>query len=602
MRASFPVETLWARLGRKRVSSWYHPDYRLPFTTLESASGMDVRRVDFAAWYLVNRGFIRRADIESPTRVTYRDLERVHDGAYLESLSQAEVLAHIFGVDPADVLVDEVLGSIRLAVGGTIAAARAARAHRKPTFNMLGGFHHASPAHGAGLCALNDVAVALAVLRAEGLDGQVVIIDLDAHPPNGTAACLSTDPKTWIGSISGCDWGAMDRVDETVLPPNTGDATYLVALSALLGRMPAGDFAFVLAGGDVLEGDHLGQLGLTVDGARRRDLAVLAALKHTPSVWLSGGGYHRDAWKVLAGTGIALAAHSLLPIPANFDPLRHQFSKISKEMDRSTLAGEALLTERDLEEALGVRRPARPRLVGFYTREGVEYALSRYGILGHIQRIGYTDFRVVLDRASCGDRFRLLARAADKRSAPPRSNARAAPRAAPAEEHLLVECVLQKRFVAGSDMLFVHWLTLRNPRVAFDSRRPRLPGQEMPGLGLAREAGQMLAQIARRLELAGVVFRPAFYHVAYTSRYHFRFIDPLRQGRFEALQRDLAGMSLLEATTAIAERRVFLGDAVYGWEPDDMAHRFVDDPDYEPRVIDGREQSHFSLRPEPHRA
>ena len=50
----------------------------------------------------------------------------------------------------------------------------------------------------------------------------------------------------------------------------------------------------------------------------------------------------------------------------------------------------------------------------------------------------------------------------------------------------------------------------------------------------------MLARMAVRLGLGGVVFRPAYFHTAYAARHEFAFVDPERQGRFEALVRDLA--------------------------------------------------------------
>src|SRR5205823_6058723 len=80
------------------------------------------------------------------------------------------------------------------------------------------------------------------------------------------------------------------------------------------------------------------------------------------------------------------------------------------------------------------------------------------------------------------------------------------------------------------------------PRVVAVSPRRRLgedgavplPGQDTPGLGLAREIGELLARIASRLGLEGVAFRPAWYHTAYAARHYFHFADPARQGRFEA--------------------------------------------------------------------
>src|SRR5438874_280819 len=56
--------------------------------------------------------------------------------------------------------------------------------------NLLGGFHHARPDVAAGFCPVNDIAVAVAAAREEGFQGRVLVLDLDAHPPDGTAACL----------------------------------------------------------------------------------------------------------------------------------------------------------------------------------------------------------------------------------------------------------------------------------------------------------------------------------------------------------------------------------------------------------------------------
>src|SRR5438309_2261903 len=85
-----------------------------------------------------------------------------------------------------------------------------------------------------------DHAVWFAAVRAEGFGGRVLVLDLDAHPPDGTAACLKHDRSCFIGSISGAEWGPLPGVDETVLPPGAGDAEYLRALEGLLQRMPDG--------------------------------------------------------------------------------------------------------------------------------------------------------------------------------------------------------------------------------------------------------------------------------------------------------------------------------------------------------------------------
>ncbi len=385
----------------------------------------------------------------------------------------------------------------------------------------------------------------------------------------------------------------MPGVDETVLPEGTGDAGYLAALSSLLARMPRPQLAFVLAGGDVLAGDRMGKLGLSLGGARERDLEVALALEGVPAVWLPGGGYSRLAWRALAGTGMAVATGSTDPIPERYDPLSARFAVVSGEMSPSELSDSGELTTEDLEEALGIRPHRQRLLLGFYTAAGMEHALFRYGIFEQLERMGYRQFRVAFDTAGLGERMRLFGEA-------------------DATEHMLVELILERRRLgadevrpgadeqpraAGPELLYIHWLSLRNPRALFSERRPRLPGQEVPGLGLAREAGSMMARMAVRLGLAGVVIRPAHYHMAYAARREFAFVEPRRQGRFLALLRDLRGCTLLEATTAMAEGRVLIDGAPYAWEADEMVFWLRHRAPRSPEVAEERERVRFTVQP-----
>lgn len=532
---------------------WYDRAYRLPLAALESATGSDPRRADAVLSYLLAKRVIKKSEVRTPRRASYEELAKVHTPELLESFHVAKTIADVFGVDAADIVPDEVLNTIRLACGGTVQAARTALASKTACLNLLGGFHHAGPKRGGGFCLLNDIALAAATVRAEGFKQRIVVLDLDAHPPDGTAEHFHGDPAAWIGSLSGADWGKLDGVDETVLPKDCDDGSYLAALDALLSRMPTAGLVFVIAGGDVLAGDRFGALALTLIGARERDLAVRSAIAHIPSVWLPGGGYSADAWKVLAGTALALASSSREPVRARVDPLLAEFARVGRDLSRDRLEGWDEIDERDLVADLtrGVTQPTR--LLGFYTREGIEYALAQYGILRQLRRLGYGNFRIEIDGDSRGDRMRLFAQADGR-------------------EHLLIECLLEKQQLAERDVLYVHWLTMRHPRGRFSATRPRLPGQEEPGLGLAREAFVLFTQIARRLDLVGIAYRPAFYHTAYPARQLMRFVSPERQGRFEALLRDLGDRPLLEVSHAIANGQVLMNSEPYTWEADEMVH------------------------------
>jgi hypothetical protein len=292
-----------------------------------------------------------------------------------------------------------------------------------------------------------------------------------------------------------------------------------------------------------------------------------------PSVWLPGGGYSPDAWRVLAGSGLALGIHSRTPVPKDYDPLLHRFSAIASSLSSREL-GEPEAGMDEVAEQLGIATPRRRLLLGFYSAEGLEHALHRYGVLDQLRRMGYGPFRAELHEEGVGQSARLV-------DAP--------------SGQTLVEVVLERAEVAGARVLYVHWLTLRNPRAKFSPERPALPGQDVPGLGLAPEIEEMLLRMAARLGLEGLAFRPAAYHLAFAGRATLRFVDPARQGRFEALVELLSGMPLVEATRAVAEGRVRLDGRPYAWEAEEMVKWLQPRPDDRPAIDAARAAARFTL-------
>jgi hypothetical protein len=76
-------------------------------------------------------------------------------------------------------------------------------------------------------------------------------------------------------------------------------------------------------------------------------------------------------------------------------------------------------------------------------------------------------------------------------------------------------------------------------------------------------------------------------------------VEPARQGRFEALLRDLGHLTLLESTRALAAGQVRLDGALYRWEPDEMV-RWISAPPVDQTIVDSaRERFRFSVDPPP---
>ena len=148
---------------------------------------------------------------------------------------------------------------------------------------------------------LNDVAIAIRVLRKEGLIRRAAIVDCDVHQGNGTATIFADDTDTFTFSIHGANNYPLFKARSTLdveLPDGTADDAYLVCLTSHLPAVFAfnPDIVFYLAGADPYAGDKLGRLALTIDGLRERDLCVLreCSEREVPVVTVMSGGYGKD--------------------------------------------------------------------------------------------------------------------------------------------------------------------------------------------------------------------------------------------------------------------------------------------------------------------
>lgn len=103
------------------------------------------------------------------------------------------------------------------------------------------------------------------------------------------------------------------------------------------------------------------------------------------------------------------------------------------------------------------------------------------------------------------------------------------------------------------DVVLVHWVREEDPTARFAADRPALLLQQHPGLGILRQAFHVAVRIADELGADGVASQPKFYHdaVIFQRSRLFLFADGGEQGRFEALQRDLAALPLREASLAV---------------------------------------------------
>lgn len=248
---------------------------------------------------LLAEGVLDAKDVRRSEPAPLEWLHAAHDPVYVArvlsgALDPAEVRRIGLPWSPALVL------RARAAAYGTVRAARAALEHGIAG-NLAGGTHHAFRDRGEGYCLFNDVAIAIAELRASGFAARPIVVDLDVHQGNGTAAMFAGDRSVFTFSMHGRTNYPAEKETSSLdleLEDDTGDAAYLELLAAHLPRAiatHAPDFAFYQAGVDALQTDRFGRLQLTHAGLAERDTRVLAWLADAgvPVVVTLGGGYGR---------------------------------------------------------------------------------------------------------------------------------------------------------------------------------------------------------------------------------------------------------------------------------------------------------------------
>lgn len=257
-------------------------------------------------------------DFVRPRAIALEDVLRVHEQGYVKrliegTLSEEEILQMELPYSKA--LIDATL----LGCGGTLEASRLALRNGMAC-SIGGGFHHAHRGHGEGFCILHDVAISLARLLQDGQIERAMVIDLDVHDGNGTAAIFPPAGEKQRGPLRyGVASGSMMPSAEGVFtlsmhqqnnypaykPPSsldvplaegTDDAEYLAALEraleAAFARFRPQLIAYI-AGADPYMEDKLGGLALTIDGLKQRDRMVFRTAQSAgaPVFSVYAGGY-----------------------------------------------------------------------------------------------------------------------------------------------------------------------------------------------------------------------------------------------------------------------------------------------------------------------
>ena len=203
---------------------------------------------------------------------------------------------------------------------------------------------------------------------------------------------------------------------------------------------------------------------------------------------------------------------------------------------------------------------ARPKLFGYYSQSGVEYALREMGIFRRIEARGYRDLRADLTGDPWHQTLRLFGSAGGG-------------------EHMVVEGrFIRSSWVAPDDTplkeetgdksfsaITIEWILLQHPMGEFTRERPRLPGQDYPGLGLRDEMNEVFFAVARRLHVDAYLAYANHFHNAYMYSPVFFFLLPERQAEMAVIQREGRGRSIQDMSLAIEGGFLYQNGRPYVW-------------------------------------
>ena len=275
----------------------YDPIYRLP---LPENHRFPMEKYELLPQQLLLEGTCEPSDFFTPTKVALENVLRIHNKEYVTRLINLNLNTREIrniGFPLTKKLVEREL----IIAGGTIMGCEKAL-KKGIAMNIAGGTHHAFQDRGEAFCLLNDQAIAAQYLLDQKKASQILILDLDVHQGNGTAAIFKSNPKIFTLSVHGAKNYPFQKEKsdlDVALEDDTGDKKYLDKIKKIIPALIDNikpDFIFYLSGVDVLGTDKLGRLNLTIEGCKERDTFVLKQCndRNIPLQCSMGGGYSKD--------------------------------------------------------------------------------------------------------------------------------------------------------------------------------------------------------------------------------------------------------------------------------------------------------------------
>lgn len=274
----------------------YHENYDIPVPKAHSFVGTKFSDL----FNHLQKKYSHNLDVLEPFPAQLNNLKESHDVEYINKVAKDELTKDylkLINLPWSARLRDRSY----LETEGTYLTAKTAL-DRGLACHVGGGTHHAHYDHGFGFCVFNDLAYTAIRLIKEKLVKQVLILDLDVHQGDGTIDICHKYSSIYTCSMHSETNFPYDKKKgwmDIGLPSHIEDHEYLNKLEETLEKIKqhiTPDIVLYDAGVDIFQDDKLGNLQVSLEGIRQRDLMVLNHYRklNTPVATVIGGGYSKD--------------------------------------------------------------------------------------------------------------------------------------------------------------------------------------------------------------------------------------------------------------------------------------------------------------------
>lgn len=151
--------------------------------------------------------------------------------------------------------------------------------------------------------------------------------------------------------------------------------------------------------------------------------------------------------------------------------------------------------------------------------------------------------------------------------------------------------------------LVFEWLTLQNPLLGFSEKRPALPGQQHPGLGMSKKVLDIFIYLGRLTQKECLLAFPMYFHNAILFSRYFRFFNAEKEAEVLAIRKSFSQIPLKQLAWIIHWNCLRgKNNEIYEWKAEEQAYPltkalkdYFESRKFKEKIKKSMKKFHFSI-------